>query len=215
MTVRPHPPLELRGLRKSFGDRVIFDGLDLTLQAGQIARLLGPNGSGKTTLLSCIAGTLIPDEGTILIDGHDLHDAPLEARRRLRFLAQRDTPPLGLSGDELVAFHAEVLGASPEALQGARERAGLGAALSHLASTYSVGMFRRLQLACLALGDPRLVVLDEPFAGLDLEAQEALRRQILSWVDEGVALILATHTEGLGTLLAREIVDIACLEPVT
>ena len=114
-----------------------------------------------------------------------------------------------------MAFHAEVLGASPEALQGARERAGLGAALSHLASTYSVGMVRRLQLACLTLGDPRLVVLDEPFAGLDLEAQEALRRQILSWVDEGVALILATHTEGLGPLLAREIVDIACLEPAT
>ena len=63
-----------------------------------------------------------------------------------------------------MAFHAEVLGASPEALQVARERAGLGAALSHLASTYSVGMFRRLQLACLALGAPRLVALAHPLA---------------------------------------------------
>lgn len=206
-------PLELRGLRKSFGSHVVFDGVDLSLQPGQIARILGPNGSGKTTLLSCIAGILIPDEGTILIDGHDLHGEPIAARGRLRFLAQRDAPPQGVSGVELVEFHAELLRASPADVEAAMARTGLGAALTHLVSTYSVGMFRRLQLACLALGTPGLVVLDEPFAGLDQGAREALRAQLISWSNAGVALLLATHDEGLEDVLGRDVTVITCLSP--
>src|SRR5690606_34264922 len=138
---------------------------------------LGPNGAGKSTLIGCVCGTVIPDAGTVTIAGHELRGEPIQARRRLRYLPQEGDVPIGLTGRELLEFHADVF-EDRGALTTAERLADLGPALDLLATTYSVGMRRRLAFAALACGDAGLYVLDEPFAGLDA----ASRERLLDWL---------------------------------
>ncbi|MEZ4453661.1 MAG: ABC transporter ATP-binding protein [Nannocystaceae bacterium] len=185
------PALAVRGVHKRYGARPILEGVDLSIAAGEAVALVGPNGAGKSTLLGVIAGTVIPDAGTIAIDGHDLVAAPLLARARLRYLAQELDPPQGVRGRELLEIHASIFAAplAPEAI----EIADLGDALDHLATTYSVGMRRRLLLAALSLGQAALWVLDEPFAGLDRPSQESAIALLERRRRAGAGLLVAAH----------------------
>lgn len=187
------PALVVRGLAKRFGRRTVLAAIDLEISAGEAVALLGPNGAGKSTLLGAIAGTVIADAGSITIAGHDLATAPLEARARLRYLPQEIEPPQGVSGRELLEIHAAIFRAplAPEAL----EIADLGESLDQLATTYSVGMRRRLLLAALSLGSGALWVLDEPFAGLDRPSQRAAIELLSRRRAAGAALLVAAHDE--------------------
>jgi ABC-type multidrug transport system ATPase subunit len=195
------PPLRVRGLTKRYAGRSVLDNLDLDLEAGQTVALTGPNGAGKSTLLGCVVGTVIPDAGQISIAGHDLAAEPIAARRALRYLAQEVDLPAGLTGRELIEFHADVFG-EPAAIERAVALADLGPAIDRLATTYSVGMRRRLAFACLVPGPGRLYVLDEPFAGVDSQARVAL----LVWLAErrraGAGILLAAHEESEGPAIA-------------
>ncbi|MCA9700077.1 MAG: ATP-binding cassette domain-containing protein, partial [Myxococcales bacterium] len=122
------PPLRVRELRKQYVDRRVLDDLSLEVAAGEAVALLGQNGAGKSTLLGCICGTVIPDAGTVEIAGHDLRSEPVQARRRLRYLPQEIDVPAGLTGRELLEFHAEVF-AAPADLPQAVALADLGPAL--------------------------------------------------------------------------------------
>lgn len=194
-------PLRVIGLTKRYAGRSVLDSLALELGPGEALALTGPNGAGKSTLLGCVVGTVIPDAGTITIAGHELASEPIQARRALRYLPQEVELPAGLTGRELIEFHADVFG-EPAAVERAIALADLGESIDMLASTYSVGMRRRLAFACLVPGPGRLYVLDEPFAGVDTQARAAL----LDWLGErrraGAGILLAAHAESEGPAIA-------------
>jgi ABC-type multidrug transport system ATPase subunit len=198
-------PLRAVALSKRYAEHVVLDAVSLELRSGEAVVLLGPNGAGKSTLIGCICGTVIPDAGTIEIAGHELRREPIQARRALRYLAQESDLPPGLTGRELLEFHADVFDARPSLAQ-AERLAGLGPALDLLATTYSVGMRRRLAFAALACGEAALYVLDEPFAGVDAESCERLAAWLAERRASGAAILLAAHGQDrwvLDTLDAR------------
>ena len=192
-------PLRVRGLTKSFPGHPVFRDLDLVVEPGRLVALRGHNGAGKSTVIGCVAGTVIADAGTIEIAGHDLRTAPLVARRALRYLPQEIEIPLGLTGREVIDFHAEVFG-DPAGVARAESLSGLGVRLAHLASTYSVGMRWRLAFSALAPGEPRLLVLDEPFAGIDHEARERLRDWLRASLESGCGVLVAAHAQDIDAL---------------
>jgi ABC-type multidrug transport system ATPase subunit len=185
-------PLVARGLTKRYGTTTLFERLDLDLATGEVLVLVGPNGAGKSTLIGCITGGVIPDAGRVIIGGHDLHSAPLAARAALRYLPQEVDVPQGLTGRELIDFYAGVF-RDPLGRARAVALADLGPALDNLATTYSLGMRKRLVAAALTLGESALYVLDEPFAGLDREARSALVSALAAARGRGLGILLSAH----------------------
>ena len=198
--------LQATGLFKNFGSHELLDGLDLHVAAGETVVLRGPNGAGKSTLLGCLAGVVVPDKGRVVIDGHDLQAQPLPARRALRYLPQEVEVPPGVSGEELLRLWADVFGAS--STEAAAAATGLGDALPRLATTYSVGMRRLLAFGAVMLGEAKLLVLDEPFAGVDVVGRARMRKALVARRAAGAAIVLATHghdVEALDELSPREL----------
>jgi ABC-type multidrug transport system ATPase subunit len=187
-------PLRVTGLAKRYAAARLFEGVDLTVAPGEVVALIGPNGTGKSTLIGCVTGAVIPDAGRIEIGGHDLHAAPLAARAALRALPQEVEVPEGLTGRELIEFHAEVF-ADPRGQAAAIELAALGPAIDALATTYSVGMRKRLMFAALTLGEARLLALDEPFAGVDREGRARIRGALAAALGRGAGVLLSAHDE--------------------
>lgn len=196
--------LIVEGVDKVFGQHHVLDDVALSVPPSHATVLRGPNGAGKSTLLACIAGTLVPDRGTVTIDGHSLRDTPLAARGALRYLPQEVEVPAGVTGHELLQLSASIFGAEDD-VASAASITGLGDALQRYATTYSVGMRRLLAFGTLMLGAAALYVLDEPFAGVDAEGRARL-----------VAALTAAQTRGAGIILAahdRDAADIVKLSP--
>lgn len=187
-------PLRVTRLSKAYAGRHVLQGVELTAEAGEVVGLLGPNGTGKSTLLGCVTGAVIPDAGEIEIGGHDLVKAPLAARAALRALPQEVEVPEGLTGRELIEFFAGVFG-DPRGQAAALELADLGPAIDALATTYSVGMRKRLMFAALMLGEARLFALDEPFAGVDREGRGLMVAALARAQAQGAAVLLSAHDE--------------------
>jgi ABC-type multidrug transport system ATPase subunit len=191
--------LEAAGLHKNFGGGELLGGLDLRVDAGQTVVLRGPNGAGKSTLLGCLAGSVVPDTGSIAIGDHDLRIDPVGARKKLRYLPQEVTVPPGVTGDELLALWADVYGGTADQANAAAVT-GLGEALARLATTYSVGMRRLLAFGGLLLGPAALFVLDEPFAGVDDEGRQCMLAALEAATAAGAGVVLATHGHDVGAL---------------
>lgn len=203
-------PLHVRGVVKRYGARVILGGLDLDVGPGELVVLRGPNGTGKSTLLGCVCGQIVPDEGSISIDGRDLRLSPLEARRQLRALAQEVEVPPGITGREWLSFCADVYGAGTAAPMVDPQ---LEEVIDQLATTYSVGLRRRLSFFGLCLGAPRLFVLDEPFAGVDVDGRARMLDRLREFLATGAGALVAAHDHELGELdsLAPRLVDVRAL----
>jgi len=197
--------LVVDGVRKAFGPHVVLDAVSLRLAAGHTMVLRGPNGAGKSTLLGCVAGTIVPDQGTVAIAGHDLIAKPVAARAALRYLPQEVEVPAGITGRELLELSATIFKADPDSIDRAAKITGLGDALERFATTYSVGMRRLLAFGTLMLGSAALFVLDEPFAGVDADGRGRLLDALIKAQAEGASIVLAAHD--------RDASDVARLSP--
>ena len=188
------PAVETRGLSKFFGSRVALDEVSFSLEQGEILALLGPTGSGKSTLLQALAGILSPSEGKALLFGEN----PVESeatRARFGFMGHSSLLYADFSGQENLEFYARLYGFSDGPQRAARwlEYFHLTNAARVAARGYSQGMRQRLALARAMLHEPELLLLDEPFAGLD-EASSALVAKLFKDLrEQGRTVIVSTH----------------------
>jgi ABC-type multidrug transport system ATPase subunit len=170
--------LELRGVSKRYGNRTVLDAVDLTIGQGETVALLGANGAGKTTLLRIAATLARPDAGTVLVAGVDAGREPEAARLQLGVLLQETPLYPELTPAEHLQFWQRVRGLGSVDVEATLVDAGLSKAAHQQVATQSKGMRQRLGLALATLGDPAVLLLDEPFAALDPDGQAALERKI-------------------------------------
>jgi len=174
--------IEVRGLVKSFGSKVALEGVDLDVAEGEFLTLVGPNGAGKTTLIRILATLTRPTEGSVRVAGYDLAGQGTEIRRRIG-LASHQTLLYGdLSAEENLRFYGrmyEVPGLE-ERITAFLQRVGLEHRRHDLVRTFSRGMQQRLSLARALLHDPAILLLDEPYTGLDQQAVEVLREVLVA-----------------------------------
>jgi ABC-2 type transport system ATP-binding protein len=191
------PALEVVGLRKSFGDTVALDGIDLHVPAGSVFALLGPNGAGKTTTVHILSTLIDPDSGTVRVAGHDVAREPNAVREVIGVTGQFSAVDTLLTGEENLALMADLC--HIERAEGVRriaellDRFDLVEAARKPAATYSGGMRRRLDLAMTLVGDPRIIFLDEPTTGLDPRSRRAVWRIVRDLASDGVTIFLTTH----------------------
>jgi ABC-2 type transport system ATP-binding protein len=198
MTIhRSMPAITATGLRKSFGDHVVLDGLDLNVHRGTVFSLLGANGAGKTTTVKILSTLIRADAGEVQVAGHDLAREPDAVRAAIGVTGQFSAVDTLLTGEENLLLMAD-LHHLPRS-EGRRKAAGL---LEHFdlteagrkpASTYSGGMLRRLDLAMTLVGSPRVIFLDEPTSGLDPRSRRSMWQIIRDLVAGGVTIFLTTQ----------------------
>ncbi|MFE6887573.1 ATP-binding cassette domain-containing protein [Streptomyces sp. NPDC057694] len=199
MTTTTSPPLTVaaHGLHKSFGDKVVLDGIDLTVPEGTIFSLLGPNGAGKTTAVKILSTLLHADAGELRVGGHDLAVAPQAARAVIGVTGQFSAVDGLITGEENMLLMADLHHLSKaEGRRTAAEllaRFDLTEAAGKPASTYSGGMKRRLDIAMTLVGAPRIIFLDEPTTGLDPRSRHTMWGIIRELVRDGVTVLLTTQ----------------------
>ncbi|MCX4092920.1 ABC transporter ATP-binding protein [Nocardia sp. alder85J] len=194
-----NPAIEAHGLRKSYGDKVVLDGVDLTVPAGSVFALLGPNGAGKTTVVK-ILSTLItagPGSGAIRIGGHDPAADPRAVRAAIGVTGQFSAVDGLITGTENMLLMADLhhlpRRAGRQAAAELLRRLDLAEAAGKPASTYSGGMKRRLDIAMTLMGNPRIIFLDEPTTGLDPRARHTMWQIIRELVADGITVFLTTQ----------------------
>jgi ABC-2 type transport system ATP-binding protein len=187
------------GLRKSYGERVVLDGVDLAVPEGTIFALLGPNGSGKTTTVEILSTLISPDpaSGEIRVGGHDRASDPQAIRAAIGVTGQFSAVDGLITGEENMLLMADLHHLSHR--EGRRvavellERFDLVEAAKKPASTYSGGMKRRLDIAMTLVGNPRIIFLDEPTTGLDPRSRRNMWQIIRELVSGGVTVFLTTQ----------------------
>ncbi len=187
--------IDVHALTKSFGPRQALAGVDLRVAPGECVVLCGPNGAGKTTLLRILATLARPTSGVVRIAGLDPAKAGAEVRQHIGFLSHRTLLYDDLTAEQNLAFYARMY-AIPDAqarIDGLLERVGLTARRHDLVRTYSRGMQQRLAVARAVLHRPALVLLDEPYTGLDPLAADALTALLTDLTGEGCTLLLTSH----------------------
>jgi ABC-2 type transport system ATP-binding protein len=187
--------IDVRGLTKSFSGRRVVDGIDLSVRTGEIFGFLGPNGSGKTTSIRMLCGLLTPDAGEGTCLGLDIIRRTDEIKRQVGYMTQRFSLYEDLSIRENLDFIARMYG-MPErrrAVAGTIDRLGLGDRRDQLAGTLSGGWKQRLALAACMLHEPRLLLLDEPTAGVDPKARRDFWAEIHTLAGEGITVLVSTH----------------------
>lgn len=189
--------IELRQLSKAYGAVTALSNLDLSVPEGCLYGLLGPNGAGKTTTLRILATLLAPDGGSVQVDGVDALKHPREVRRLLGYVAQEVAIDKILSGRELLQLQGDLYHLSradrDHRIDDLIDRLGMEPWIDRRCGTYSGGMRRRLDLAAGLLHRPRLLVLDEPTVGLDIESRSAIWQLLNQLVEAGTSVLLSSH----------------------
>ena len=202
------PLLQARGLTRSFGSLTAVDAVDLSLEPGRVISVFGPNGAGKTTLLRMLGGGLRPTSGEVLIGGEPMDPRDTAWRGRIGVLSHQTYLYGSLTASENLRFYARLYGARSgrEDVEPALRGVGLLERAHDPVRAYSRGMRQRLALARTLLHDPDVVLLDEPYTGLDAHAATVLR-QVLSTLKDGRrAVVLVTHNLSEGLEFADEVV---------
>lgn len=187
------PAVRIRGLTKRFGTTVAVDDVDFDVAKGSIFGFLGPNGSGKTTTLGMLTGLIPPDSGTASILGHDIRTASSAALASAGALIEEPAFYRHLSGRQNLRILAALKGASAESADELLASNGLGDRGDLKYKGYSLGMKRRLGLAAALLGDPPVVILDEPTNGLDPAGQHEVRAMLREVARTGRTVITSSH----------------------
>ena len=197
ITTTDRPALTATGLRKSFGDTVALDGVDLSVTSGTIFALLGPNGAGKTTTVQILSTLIGADAGEVRVAGHDLALEPDAVRGVIGVTGQFSAVDSLLTGEENLGLMADLrhLGRidAKRVTSDLLERFDMTEEANRPASTYSGGERRRLDLAMTLVGEPRIVFLDEPTSGLDPRSRRTMWRIIRALAADGVTIFLTTH----------------------
>jgi ABC-2 type transport system ATP-binding protein len=196
-TIPSQPAIRATGLRKSFGDQVVLDGIDLDVAEGTIFALLGPNGAGKTTTVQILSTLIGADGGEVRVAGHDVAAEPDLVRAAIGVTGQFSAVDNLLTGEENLILMADLrhLGRREGRRRAAEllDQFDLTDAARKPAVTYSGGMRRRLDLAMGLVGDPRIVFLDEPTTGLDPRSRRTMWQIIRELVAGGVTIFLTTQ----------------------
>ena len=208
MSVPNNHALELCGLSKKF-EQPAVNGLDLTVQRGEIYALLGANGAGKTTTLRMATGLLLPDAGSVRIFGIDLHAQPQAAKRALAYLPDEPLLYGKLTALEYLVFMAGLWSVpSYQAAASAAELLallGLAAHAHQLTETYSRGMKQKLAMAGALIHQPSLIVLDEPLTGLDAHAARQVKDLLQRHTAVGGTVLMTTHILDVAERMADRI----------
>ena len=189
--------VEIKGLCKSYDNKRVVDNLDLTINDGEIYGFIGHNGAGKTTTIKCLIGILSFEKGEILIDGLSIKDKPIECKRKIAYIP--DNPDLYnyMSGIDYLNFIGDVFNvANEERVKRIDKYAGIFELTDSLAnpiSSYSHGMRQKLAIIAAWLHDPDLIVMDEPFVGLDPKASHELKKMMREFCDNGGSIFFSTH----------------------
>src|SRR5262245_5490911 len=162
--------LQLRGLRKSYGDRVALHGLDLHVRAGEILALLGPNGAGKSTTVRCVVGLSRPDRGEVRVEDIDALAEPVAARRRIGYVPEVARLYESLTPNEFLRLKGRLFDLGDEQIDAGAARLlhgfGIGDRADEPMAAFSKGMLQKVSLSSALLTGPKLLVLDEPLSGL-------------------------------------------------
>ena len=187
--------ISLENVTKKYGPLVAVDDVSYTVNKGEFFALLGPNGAGKTTVVRMLLGFSRPTDGTITIDG--IPAGRSESRKKVGYLAELHRIPPYLSGQEYLLRHAAFCGligsSAKKAVGDILERVGMTGKETQKASAYSKGMAQRIGLGAALLGDPELLVLDEPVSGLDPLGMRDVRIILEEFKTRGNTIILNSH----------------------
>lgn len=188
--------LKIQNLTKSYGEKTAVRDLSLTIEDGTICGFIGHNGAGKTTTIKAIVG-ILDFEGEITIDGCSVKENPLECKRRLAYIP--DNPDLYdfMTGTRYLNFIADIFSVGHAGREGLIKKYAdifeLGGDLSQPIATYSHGMKQKLAIIAAWLHEPRLIIMDEPFVGLDPVASHKLKEMMREHCDKGGAIFFSTH----------------------
>ena len=189
--------LKIQGLTKAYGEKKAVDNLTLHIKAGEMYAFIGHNGAGKTTTIKSVCGLLNFDEGEILIDGVSIKENPIECKKKIAYLP--DNPDLYefMSGIKYLNFIADIYGISKEErtekIKKYAEMFGITKDLAQPISSYSHGMKQKLALISALIHSPKLLVMDEPFVGLDPKAAHLLKEEMKQICENGGAIFFSTH----------------------
>ncbi|NMP37614.1 MAG: ABC transporter ATP-binding protein [Clostridiales bacterium] len=189
--------LEIKNLTKTFGDKKAVDDLTLSINSGEIYAFIGHNGAGKTTTIKCVAGILGFDSGEILVDGVSVKQNPLECKKKLAYIP--DNPDLYdfMSGIKYLNFVADIFSIPKkereERIAKYADMLSLTSDLAQPVASYSHGMKQKLAIISALIHTPKLMLLDEPFVGLDPQAAHTLKQLMRELCDAGSAIFFSTH----------------------
>jgi heme exporter protein A len=190
-----HPAIQVQKLTKAFGHQVALRGVDLSVAEGEFLALFGPNGAGKTTLMRVISSLTRPTGGTVQVRGEDLAKAATSLRRHLGVISHNPLLYGDLTPDENLRFFARMYDVPDPGrrIDELLEQVGLSGRRRDPVRTFSRGMIQRLAIARAILHDPAIMLLDEPYTGLDLQAADMLRGFLQQLATSGRTVILTTH----------------------
>ncbi len=189
--------LEIKNLTKRYGDHTAVDNVSLSIQPGDIYAFIGHNGAGKTTTIKSCCGLLQFDEGEIYIDGISIKDDPIACKKRMAYIP--DNPDLYefMSGIKYLNFVADIYGVSAkereERIRKYADMLELTQDLAQPVSAYSHGMKQKLAIISALIHEPKLLIMDEPFVGLDPKAAHQLKQLMRRMCDRGCAIFFSTH----------------------
>jgi ABC-2 type transport system ATP-binding protein len=191
------PAIRVSGLRKSYGNLLVLDGIDFEVPTGTVFALLGPNGAGKTTAIHILTTLLTPDAGDVSVGGFDLHTDPKGVRSQIGVTGQFSAVDDLLTGQEnlqlMASLHHLGRAEGKQRIAELLERFELTEAAPKHVATYSGGMKRRLDLAMTLMGSPRIVFLDEPTSGVDPRGRRTMWQIVGDLVKDGITIFLTTQ----------------------
>ena len=185
--------IEVSGLVKRFGDKTVVDHVSMSVAEGEISGFLGPNGSGKTTTIRVMCGLLTPDAGEGRVLGHDIRSEGLRIKREVGYMTQKFSFYEDLSIEENLTFVARLYDLEPVSVRDTLEDLGLTSRRKQLAGTLSGGWKQRLALAACIMHKPKLLLLDEPTAGVDPKARREFWDEIHMRANDGLTVLVSTH----------------------